>query len=125
MTLQHARAGGLAVAALVGGGQMAVVIWPCAFARSFARHRMLERLNGVRAAWLVVVRRHPSPRDWRMGSTHTSTSASHATRAVRRDMCLSARADATCINEAVVFAYSDREARLGDSDDRKSRSFVM
>ena len=35
-------------------------------------------------------------------AAHKSTSASHATRAVRRDMCLSARADATCINEAVL-----------------------
>lgn len=58
-------------------------------------------------------------------AAHTSTPASHATRAVRRDMCLSARADATRIDEAVVFAYSDREARLGDGDDRTSRSFVM
>lgn len=41
-------------------------------------------------------------------AAHKSTSASHATRAVRRDMCLPARADATCINEAVVLAYSDR-----------------
>lgn len=48
----------------------------------------------------------------------------HATRAVRRDMCLSARADATCIDEAVVLAYSLRKARLGESDDR-SRWFVM
>ena len=48
----------------------------------------------------------------------------HATRAVRRDMCLSARADATCIDEATVFAYSLRKARLGESDDR-SRWFVM
>ena len=88
---------------------------------------MLARLNGVHAAWLLLLaRRHLSPpRDWRRkhwkGTTWAHHSSIHATRA-RRDtthvlVLVSARADATCIHEA-------RPARLLPSNSSSQRALL-